>query len=129
MEKVASIKVYFETYYNDARFGNVSPRSLRHRRTLAALNDTQCHPRELAQVQRDFFRAESDHLREYRSLISKHCCEKRTLGLAGYEAIRVLGKGSFGVVRLVRETRGDQSNRNKVCEYHVCLDVSIRRGD
>ncbi|KAF2102027.1 kinase-like protein [Rhizodiscina lignyota] len=49
--------------------------------------------------------AESDHLREVRVAKSKSLKNKRDpkISISGYEVIRVLGKGSFGVVRLVRE--------------------------
>ncbi|KAL1310911.1 hypothetical protein AAFC00_001138 [Neodothiora populina] len=49
--------------------------------------------------------AESDHLRQIRVLKSTSLARHAAKGIsiAGYESVRVLGKGSFGVVRLVRE--------------------------
>ncbi|EOD48975.1 putative serine threonine-protein kinase cbk1 protein [Neofusicoccum parvum UCRNP2] len=48
---------------------------------------------------------ESEYLRNIRVLKSKSLVRRKTKGIsvAGYEVVRVLGKGSFGVVRLVRE--------------------------
>ncbi|GME24343.1 agc ndr protein kinase [Neofusicoccum parvum] len=48
---------------------------------------------------------ESEYLRNIRVLKSKSLVRRKTKGIsvAGYEIVRVLGKGSFGVVRLVRE--------------------------
>ena len=56
-------------------------------------------------VFRGWAQAESDHLRQVRVLKSSSLArhEVKGISIAGYEVVRVLGKGSFGVVRLVRE--------------------------
>lgn len=52
-----------------------------------------------------WFRAESEHLRQMRVLkassIARH--NAKGVSIAGYDTLRVLRKGSFGVVRLVTE--------------------------
>jgi serine/threonine protein kinase len=54
-----------------------------------------------------FWRRESEYLREMRAVkvrgLGAMGMGARTVG--GYETVKVLGKGSFGVVRLVRECR------------------------
>ncbi|KAI5310179.1 hypothetical protein KEM55_000800 [Ascosphaera atra] len=57
-------------------------------------------------------RQETDYLRQQRVLKSKADFRKHGEGMsiAGYEVIKVLGKGSFGVVRLVKEKSLDAEN-------------------
>ncbi|KAF2436111.1 kinase-like protein [Tothia fuscella] len=52
-----------------------------------------------------YFKSESQHLRQIRALKSKGTRPANTnkLSVANYEVTRVLGKGSFGVVKLVRQ--------------------------
>lgn len=71
-----------------------------------------------------WFRAESDHLRQMRVLkassIARH--NAKGVSIAGYDTLRVLRKGSFGVVRLV--TENDQKSAgetHKVCSIAVSL--------
>lgn len=54
-------------------------------------------------------RKESDHLRETRVLKNRdaNALKGKALSASNYEIVKVLGKGSFGVVRLVREKRED----------------------
>ncbi|KAB8346348.1 hypothetical protein FH972_023392 [Carpinus fangiana] len=105
IEKVASTKIYFETLYNDKDFSDVSPRSLRRRQMEKTLYEaTNLAPSAKAKQRRSFFRIETGHLRKLRLLKSRHPEDMRnSMETAGFEAIRILGKGSFGVVRLVRE--------------------------
>jgi protein-serine/threonine kinase len=47
----------------------------------------------------------------------------KAVHISGYEVVRVLGKGSFGVVRLVRErSESSLSNSQGVCEPAKVLD-------
>ena len=57
-------------------------------------------------IRRVWARRESDHLRRVRALKTKALerAGRKSLCVAGYEVVKVLGKGSFGVVRLVKET-------------------------
>jgi hypothetical protein len=50
-------------------------------------------------------RTETDHLRETRSLkiISTKALQGSASPIANFDIVKILGKGSFGVVRLVRE--------------------------
>ena len=58
-------------------------------------------------TRRVWARRESDHLRRVRALKTKALerAGRKGVYVAGYELVKVLGKGSFGVVRLVKETK------------------------
>lgn len=83
-----------------------TPRSLRRRELEYALDRSG----SLTPVQKDqkrifWARSESDHLRQTRSMKNRGMKSPQSPDClaANYEAVKVLGKGSFGVVRLVRE--------------------------
>jgi len=105
-EKAAAAKVFFETQYNILTSGEMTPRSMRrHQLEEALLHDIILTPAEKGNIRRTWARDETDHLREIRVMKSH-----TTKGLKGkasiaskYETVKILGKGSFGVVRLVRE--------------------------
>ncbi|TRX96767.1 hypothetical protein FHL15_002433 [Xylaria flabelliformis] len=113
VEKAAAAKIYLETYFNE-KINKPSPRSLRRR----YLESELYHGRGLSRAEKDmrralFYQRETNHLRETRVLAA------RSLGairhdhgeLANdYEVLKILGKGSFGVVRLVREKRKEDGH-------------------
>jgi protein-serine/threonine kinase len=106
VEKAAAAKVFFECYYNIATSGDLTPRSIRRRQLEGALyQDSNLTTAEKDEHRRILARRESDHLRETRAM--KNRGSKALKGTAApsskYEVVKVLGKGSFGVVRLVRE--------------------------
>ncbi len=115
VELAAAAKIYLETYYNEL-LCRPPPRQLRthhleHRLYLAR----ELTPAIRQEYRKAFYRAESNQLRETRVLKAK--CTKdllygdiggrsthsATMNATDYETIRILGKGSFGTVRLVRE--------------------------
>ena len=107
VETTANAKVFFETHFNALLAGRASRRSIR-RNDLELRLDSQPMSEERRQQERAAWAAfESEHLRQTRLLksktneISKGCGSG--VAVAGYEVVRILGKGSFGVVRLVRE--------------------------
>lgn len=105
VEKAAAAKIYFETYFNE-KLGKPSPRSLRRRHLESELY----HCIGMSPAEKDFQRAlfyqrETMHLRESRVLSARTLSAMRYehSELANdYEVLKILGKGSFGVVRLVR---------------------------
>ncbi len=106
VEKAAAAKVFFETHYNNVTSGALTPRSLRRQRLEIELyHNVVMSPTEKDDHRRAWARDESDHLRESRVLKSRS--SNVPLGkdnaASKYEIVQVLGKGSFGVVRLVRE--------------------------
>ncbi|KAI0395762.1 kinase-like protein [Xylariaceae sp. FL0594] len=110
VEKAAAAKIYLETYFN-GKFNSPSSRSLRRRYLESELY--RCL--DLGTLEKDmrralFCRQETDHLRESRVLAAKSigAIKGEHNELAdGYEVLKILGKGSFGVVRLVRERTKD----------------------
>lgn len=76
-----------------------------------------------------FLRRESEYLRDVRVMKAKNL---RMLGVQGgdeyrardYETVKVLGKGSFGVVRLVREYRRGRVYAMKVIKKGKMLKTS-----
>jgi hypothetical protein len=114
VEKAAAAKIYLETYFNE-KLNKPSPRSLRRR----YLESELYHSLGLSPSEKDMRRAlfcqqETNHLRETRVLAAK------TIGaikghhneLAGsYEVLKILGKGSFGVVRLVRKKTAKEGSQ------------------
>lgn len=111
VETTVNAKVFFETHFNALLAGHATPRSIRRRdleHRLEALSMTQ----EQRRLERwAWANHESDHLRQSRVLKSKTNDGRSESGvaIAGYEVVRVLGKGSFGVVRLVREKETPRS--------------------
>ena len=107
VETTANAKIFFETYFNSLLAGHLSSRSIR-RRDLELYFEACSTPEEQRKMMRWAWASqESDHLRRSRVLKTRFNKSKRDSGVtvAGYEVVRILGKGSFGVVRLVREKR------------------------
>ena len=101
-ESAAAAKLFLETYFNTLFMRPVSPRSQRRRILESKLFTLPMSSEERQAVRRRWLRAESDNLRLTRALSSKAAGRNKS-PVDHYEVIRVLGKGSFGVVRLVRE--------------------------
>ena len=107
VETTANAKIFFETHFNSLLAGHASPRSIR-RNDLELRLESQSMSEEQRQQERYAWAAyESEHLRQTRVLKSKTNEISKGSGsgvaVAGYEVVRILGKGSFGVVRLVRD--------------------------
>lgn len=117
IEKAAVAKIFFETYYNELLDERPTPRSVRLRRFRDRLDDSPfLHLEARERLERAFFLQESAHLRRYRTLqweslkaTSGHVDDGRDPCSSNYESIKLLGRGSFGVVKLVRETHHSQS--------------------
>lgn len=105
IENAAAAKVFFESHFNQLLTTRATARSIRRRnieRKLFAMSI----PNEQRQQQRKaWYMGESYHLRQTRVLKSKTLIRQSIKGVhvSNYDIVRVLGKGSFGVVRLVRE--------------------------
>lgn len=114
MERAVAAKIHLETYYKDVLTEWPTVRDLRLERFKRRLEASLDLDGELKQgLQTTFFRRESDHLRRTRVL--KHESFKAGSSLVDdesgpcvkyYKSLKILGKGSFGVVRLVRERHG-----------------------
>ena len=113
VEIAANAKIFFETHFNDLLSNRASPRSLRRRDFKARL---QMEPLSIEQRERELHLwaiQESEQLRQTRVLKSRNrnITRRSVADMAGFEIVRVLGKGSFGVVRLVRERGSMQDDQ------------------
>lgn len=104
VEATATAKIFFETHFNTILSG-VCPRSQRLRELEEQLYLMPISSEERVKARQGWILHESEHLRQSRVLKTQAACLKQGKGvsIAGYEVIKVLGKGSFGVVRLVKE--------------------------
>lgn len=107
VETTANAKIFFETHFNSLLAGHASPRSIRRNDLELRLNSPSLSDEQRRQERSAWVAYESEHLRQTRVLKSKTNETRKGSGsgvdVAGYEVVRILGKGSFGVVRLVRE--------------------------
>ncbi|KAK3498369.1 kinase-like protein [Neurospora crassa] len=115
VERAAAAKIYLETYFDELLNPGPRPRSIRlhlletHLINCGAL-DGKVSPSEIKAVRADFFRRESEHLRKTRvlkvrstlALVAQRGAPEASLE-QDWDVLKILGKGSFGVVRLVRE--------------------------
>lgn len=114
VETTANAKIFFETHFNLILSGQLSPRSLRRHDLELRLQAGKLSAEQRQQERAVWASKESEHLRRDRVLKSKtnEILGNAGVAVAGYEVVRVLGKGSFGVVRLVREKESVNENRN-----------------
>ncbi|KAA6413009.1 MAG: AGC NDR NDR kinase [Lasallia pustulata] len=105
VETTANAKIFFETHFDSVLAGHTSPRSQRRRDLEARLSKEHLSSKQREIERLAWERHESEYLRQTRVLKSKtnEMTGRRGIAVAGYEIVRILGKGSFGVVRLVRE--------------------------
>jgi protein-serine/threonine kinase len=129
VENVSAAKIYLETYFNEL-MSRPTPRSLRRRMLEADLFYSPSMPLyEKDQRRRAFYQQEKWHLRESRVLKCRSSKAAKGHGngpyIDGYEVVKILGKGSFGVVRLVREKQSLAGN----CPPQVYAMKVIRKTD
>ncbi|KAL9013730.1 MAG: hypothetical protein Q9173_001591, partial [Seirophora scorigena] len=105
VESVANAKIFFETYFNALLSSQQSPRSYRRHELEARLRTEAFTVDQCERERATWVSSESEQLRRYRVLKSKpsRATGRSGVSLAGFEVVKVLGKGSFGVVRLVRQ--------------------------
>ena len=127
VENTAAAKIFFETYYNEATSTQLTPRSMRRRDLEISLyQNCALTPTEKDEKRIFWARTESDHLRETRSMKNRDSktLQSKTAFVSRYEVVKVLGKGSFGVVRLVREKTAERYVDVLVQEHHSNTDMS-----
>lgn len=119
VEATSAAKAFFEIHYNDLLSASSSPRSIRCRKFEQHLSTLDLPYSEMQEARDSWSRGESDYLRKSRIFKSKSLARynRKECTVDHFENVRVLGKGSFGVVRLVREKEdsftGDCSASNR----------------
>ena len=105
VETTANAKIFFETHFNSLLSQRASPRSQRRNELELRLQKEPLSAEQCQEERHAWAAQETEHLRQSRVLKSRTNGSIGSTGVsvAGYEVVRILGKGSFGVVRLVRE--------------------------
>ncbi|OAA49386.1 kinase domain containing protein [Metarhizium rileyi] len=106
VEKAAGAKVYLETYFNNL-LHKPNPRTTRQQYLESQLYySPNLDLDEKNVIRRSFYYQETCHSRETRAMRTKSLVSLNHSGLSyaeNYDSLKVLGRGSFGVVKLVRE--------------------------
>ncbi|KAL4787290.1 hypothetical protein BJX76DRAFT_345591 [Aspergillus varians] len=108
-EAAANAKVFFETYFHTL-YSGVDTRTQRQLELDQYIASLPLSPEERTRVKKQWVAQEREYLRQCRVLKSRSPgkgSRNETPSLAGFEVIKILGRGSFGVVRLVREKGAD----------------------
>lgn len=128
LEVAASVKVSMEIHFNSVMSNDKSPRSQRRRTLEKRLSVLPLTEEEKQQQRKTWLQAESNYLRRTRAMKAQSNGRRRINAFPNhsYDIIRVLGKGSFGVVRLVRELPLHSSNP---AEGRVFAMKVIRKAD
>ena len=125
VENAAAAKIFLEAHFNALLGTKVTPRSLRRRNVERKLFAIALPNEERRQKRQEWCNAETYHLRQTRVLKSKTLTRQNLKGvhISHYDIVRVLGKGSFGVVRLVREKSEPSPESNESDRERAgCLD-------
>lgn len=135
-EKAAAVKIFLETYYYDF-FAKPSQRETR----LRALDNELWHkgntirPAEKERMRSQFYCNETNHLRQTRVMKArtiKALAEGKgevSSCYNDYQPVKALGKGSFGVVKLVRQKPkpGDGPSSGKVYAMKIIRKSGMLR--
>ncbi|KAL4929848.1 serine/threonine-protein kinase [Aspergillus undulatus] len=111
-EAAANAKVFFETYFQTL-YSGVDTRTQRQLELDQYIVSLPLSPEERVKVKKQWVAQEREYLRQCRVLKSRShgkSSHHETPSLAGFEVIKILGRGSFGVVRLVKEKTEDNSS-------------------
>ena len=118
VESTATAKIFFETHFNNLLLEGWMQRAGRRDELEGMLHATKAPRIARERAWEIWFQQESEYLRQGRVLSSStnDLKGRKSVSVAGYEVVKVLGKGSFGVVRLVKEksTRSPSENSTSV---------------
>ena len=138
VEMAANARAFLEMHFSTL-FSKETPRELRRQHLEALLKASDLSVEECDRERKLWLSKETDYLRALRALktnserITTTSRDKKfSVASAGFEVIRVLGKGSFGVVRLVREKMdarfsGNEGLLNSSARYTEALPGSSAR--
>lgn len=107
VETAAAAQTFFEVCYNSI-LNDMSPREVRRWNLRRFFGELQLSVEIQDRAEKAWQHAETGNLRQARMLKNAQNLDKAMLGVSvsGFEFVRVLGKGSFGVVRLVKAKDG-----------------------
>ena len=127
VETTANAKIFFETHFDSLLSIQSSPRSIRQKELEEWLKAESLTSDQRQQARQLWAKQESEQLRQTRVLKSRSNGMSGRFGvaIAGFEVVRVLGKGSFGVVRLVREK--SEPAGDLIAQDPLLNDASTRR--
>lgn len=112
IEKAAAAKVFLETCFNNS-LNNISPRTARLQYLETQLYySPHLDVAEKKAIRQSFYYQETCHLRESRAIKTRSLMslmQGKHSHVESYESLKILGRGSFGVVKLVRE-KADRSH-------------------
>jgi serine/threonine protein kinase len=128
VEATATAKIFFETHFNTVLSG-VRPRSIRRRELEEKLRTLNLSPEIQRRARKAWLKQETEHLRQERILMAKTNRTRavKNVSIAGYEVVKVLGKGSFGVVRLVKEKKSTSAVHEEMQMPALSTPLSSRR--
>lgn len=129
VERVAAAKIFLEKHFDEI-LNKPSTRTLRLQYLESHLYySPQLSSGQKAAIRQSFFYQESCHAREARVLRAQSLGSLRLNGptphVDRYESVKILGRGSFGVVKLVRE----RCNADRVRAKQVFAMKVIRKAD
>ncbi|KAI5248954.1 kinase-like protein [Aureobasidium subglaciale] len=131
IEDISAFKIYMETFYNERYTESKSERSVRRQRLQAHLDQSSLSPSEKNEIVHSWERSESTHLRRLRGLKSSSGQRHSTKSVsnAGFQELRILGKGSFGAVKLVTDAEHFLTEESTPCVSNdVPCPTLVRRG-
>ena len=104
VEATSVAKIYLELYFN-SKLQSLDPRLQRQHELDQYIFALGLNAEEQLATRRSWLLQETEYLRQCRVMTSamRSTRDVDAATTVGYEVIKVLGKGSFGVVRLVRE--------------------------
>lgn len=105
IEDISAVKVYLETFYNERYLQPRSERCVRRQRLLDHLAQSSLSSSAKDELLRSWEQSESTHLRQLRTLKATSVARHATRGVfhAGFQEVRILGRGTFGLVKLVTD--------------------------
>lgn len=116
VEATANAKIFFETYFSTV-YSGIDPRLQRQRELEEYICSSSITTEEKVRIRKKWILQEREYLRQCRVLKTRsHSARNdKSVSIAGFEVIKVLGKGSFGVVRLVKEkVIGEDTNSGTI---------------
>ncbi|KAG5994550.1 hypothetical protein E4U52_001031 [Claviceps spartinae] len=128
IEKAAAAKVFLETCFNNS-LNKLSPRTARLQYLETQLYySPHLDAAEKKAIRQSFYYQETCHLREARAIKTRSLMslmQGKHSHAESYESLKILGRGSFGVVKLVRE----KADRSHAFPRQVFAMKVIRKSD